>query len=161
MKKRKAKPQKSKTKATAAPAPTQTRRAMLRNMGLYTLGAGALGGAGWIGVSTVRAGAAEYDLTRIGQGKPSIVQIHDPQCPMCQRLQKEARAALKSFNECDIVYLIANIRTKDGRDLADEHGVPHVTLLLFDGDGKLQDTLRGVRQREELTQHFTTHHQNG
>ena len=31
---------------------------------------------------------AEKDLTKIGKGKPYVVQIHDPNCPICTALQK-------------------------------------------------------------------------
>lgn len=143
---------KSQRKAKAAPAaPEQPeRRDVLKLMRNGTIGAVALGGLGWWGVSAVRATAAEQDLSRVGKGKPSIVQIHDPQCPMCTQLQRAARRALKSLDDDNLVYLVANIRGDEGRQFAARYNVPHVTLILFNGDGEVQQILNGVRSDDEL-----------
>ena len=148
-----------KKKANQAPvaAPKKTRRDILRMAPVGILGAAVLGGAGYLGVGAVRAGAAEYDLTRIGTGKPAVVQIHDPQCPVCTALQKQVRKALKNFDQEDLVYLVANIRTTAGQQLAQKHRVPHVTLLLFDGEGNLQEVLRGMQNHDALYQQFQAH----
>ncbi len=121
------------------------------------IGTVAAGGGIWWAVGAVRATAAEQDLSRIGQGKPTIVQVHDPQCPMCTQLQREVRKALKCFGECDVVYLVANIRGDEGRQFASQHRVPHVTLMLFDEASAVQDVLRGVRTEEELKPVFQAH----
>ncbi len=158
--KKQRKPARKKQKALAkAQSSKLTRRELVRMLPMGVLGGAALGGAGYFGISAVRAGAAEYDLSRIGTGKPAVVQIHDPQCPTCAALQKEARHALEGFGECDLVYLVANIRTGPGQQLAQKHRVPHVTLLLFDGVGNLQEVLRGMQNREALHQQFKTHFQ--
>lgn len=144
-------------KRGAPAAPKRSRREtllMLRNMGL---GAVVLGGAGYWMVSEVSATRAELDLTRIGQGAPTIVQIHDPQCPSCIALQREARAALESFGDDDVVYLVANIRTPQGRALANRHGVGHVTLLMFDSEGQMRQALTGERDRATLRGAFAAH----
>lgn len=154
-KQKRAKKQKSKKPAVAAPK--KTRREVLRLFPMGLVGVAAIGGAGYFGFSAVRAGAAQYDLSRVGAGKPSIVQIHDPQCPTCTALQRETRKALADFGECDLVYLVANIRTGAGHEFAQKHLVPHVTILMFDGDGNLQTTLRGMRQEEELRRAFERH----
>ena len=111
----------------------------------------------WYTVDQVMATITEQDLTRIGNGKPAIVQIHDPQCPRCQALQRETRKALKSVDNDVLQYLVANIRNKKGREFATSHGVPHVTLLLFDGNGKRRDTLSGDYKRNTLTTIFNAH----
>ncbi|MEP4199126.1 MAG: thioredoxin family protein [Aliishimia sp.] len=138
-----------KSRKSAAPS-EPTRRDTLKLMRNGALGAVVLGGAGWFSVSAVRATAAEIDLTRVGQGTPSIVQIHDPSCPLCTRLQRETRAALEGFGDDEIVYLVANINGDEGRSFAAKYGVPHVTLLLFNGAGELQQELRGVRDSKDL-----------
>ena len=148
MAKSKSKVRRKASKAPAQPAPT--RRDMLKLARNGALGAAALGGVGWFSVSAVRATAAEADLTRIGKGKPVIVQVHDPQCPMCTQLQRETRKALKCFEECDVVYLVANVKGPEGQAFAGIHGVSHVTLVLFDADGTRQQILNGVRSRDEL-----------
>lgn len=113
-----------------------------------------LGGGGTFAARRVMADMAEQDLSLIGAGKPTVVQIHDPQCPMCQALQKEARAALGQFEECTIRYLVANIRTQEGAELAGRLGVPHVTLVLFDGDGAVQDILQGPNSEAGILSAF-------
>lgn len=97
---------------------------------------------------------AERDLSKIGRGKPTIVQIHDPNCVMCTALQKATRSALSNFQEDDLQYLVANIRTGTGSQFANRYNVPHVTLLLFDKRGKLQNVLQGTRNSGELTSIF-------
>ncbi|WP_298843506.1 thioredoxin family protein [uncultured Roseobacter sp.] len=134
-----------------------TRRDVLR---LVRNGAGAalvVGGGGYFALGSFRAYAAEHDLSRIGQGKPVVVQVHDPQCPTCTALQKQARRALKNFGECDLVYLVADIKTDEGQRFAVEHNVPHVTLLFFDGDGQRVQTLSGMHSSDQLLPVFRSH----
>lgn len=155
---RKPKPTQRKRKAQAvAPAGQPARRQVLKMLPLGLAGSVVLGGAGYWGVSAIRAGAAEYDLSRVGAGKPTIVQVHDPQCPTCRALQQETRAALDGFGECDLVYLVANVRTGAGHDFAQRHLVPHVTILMFDAAGDLRQTLRGMRSEAELRLAFEAH----
>lgn len=124
---------------------------LLRNGGIAAL---ALGGAGVFSVNAVRATIAEQDLTRIGNGTPAIVQIHDPTCALCTELQRETRKALRGFERGTVNYLVANIHSEEGGAFARAHGVGHVTLLLLDGQGAVQSVLEGVRRQDELESHF-------
>lgn len=133
------------------------RRGFMRRLGNSTLVAVGIGGLGWYIVSEVRAGIDEADLSKIGNGIPTIVQIHDPQCPTCQALQREARKALDQFEDGELQYLVANIRQDKGKYFASKHGVPHVTLLLFDGAGQHSDTLSGPDTAENLERAFRRH----
>lgn len=152
MKKQRKRPaQKKQSTAAPAPAPSPNRRALLRN-GLII--AGGLGIGGFFATNMVMATIAEHDLTRVGQGIPMIVQVHDPQCPSCQELQREARAAMKAFDETDLQYAVANITSDTGAAFANAHGAPHITLLLFDGAGNLRNRLNGIRPRAELEAAF-------
>lgn len=135
----------------------QSRReffAALRNWGLI---AGVVGIGGWYAVSEVSANIREQDLSRLGNGIPTIVQIHDPQCPRCRALQKETRAALEAFGDGEFQYVVANIRGAEGRSFAERHGVGHVTLLLFDGQGRRQGVLQGNLSRSALIDAFQQH----
>lgn len=134
-----------------------TRRDFLRKMSSRGLIVAAVGGAGWFLVEEVRATIREEDLSRIGNGIPAVVQIHDPQCPRCAALQREAREALAEFDEGELQYLVANIRSAKGRKLANAHGVGHITLLLFDGDGQRRDVLVGPNTAENLEHAFRGH----
>lgn len=147
------KPQKRKSRfkgQAAAPATEPSRRDMLKLLLNGGIGAVVLVGGGYFGVGSYRAYAAEHDLNRLGQGKPVVVQVHDPQCPTCTALQKQTRKALKAFGECDLVYLIADINTPEGQAFAVRHGVGNVTLMLFDAEGGLQRTVQGMRSRDQL-----------
>ncbi|MEM8791458.1 MAG: hypothetical protein AAGE80_07560 [Pseudomonadota bacterium] len=156
MKKQKRKSSQKKQNAAAnANAPKVGRRDVLKLARNIGIGALVLGGIGYYSVTTVMATHAELDLERIGQGTPTVVQIHDPQCRLCQQLQSEARDALAGFESDELIYLVANIRTGPGRRLASIHGVGNVTLLLFDGQGRLRDTIEGVTPSATLEERFT------
>lgn len=119
---------------------------------------GLAGAAGvWWLADDVLASRAEEDLSRIGNGIPSIVQIHDPSCAMCAALQRETRAALGAFEDDALTYVVANIRTAEGRRFANQHGASHVTLLLFDGAGRHRRTITGVQSADALQTVFRTH----
>lgn len=151
---RKPKSRSKKTKTSPQDEINPTRRKIIRfaRNGAITLGVvGAIGGyLAYSASGTLH----EQDLTRIGQGRPSVVQIHDPQCPVCQRLQRETRAALSTFDDGQIDYVVANIRNGKGDAFANKYAVPHVTLLLFDADGELQQILRGEQQAAVLEREF-------
>lgn len=133
------------------------RRAVLRRLRNGGILVAALGVGGYFSVQSVQATIAEHDLERIGRGTPMIVQIHDPECALCRALQKETRAALRGFEADELQYVIANIRTPEGRALANRHRVPHVTLLLMDGRGAVQNIISGTQDRDVLLDAFTAH----
>ena len=137
-----------------ASVPEPNRRDVMKIARNGLVGSALLGGGGLWAASSMRAFAAEHDLTRVGQGEPAVVQIHDPQCAMCSELQREARAALKCYESEDLLYLVASIRTEEGSAFAAALGLPHVTLVLMDANGQVSEVLQGVRDRDELKGHF-------
>lgn len=139
--------------ATAAPA----RRVFLRKIRNGAVATLVVGTGSWFLIGKVRATMREQDLTQIGNGKPTVVQIHDPQCPKCVALQREARDALCEIGSADLQYVVANIRSPEGRQLAAAHGVGHVTLLLFDGEGKRRSILAGPNDSIYLNAAFRRH----
>ena len=154
MAKSKKKQRPNKKKKAAATVAEPTRRDTLKLLRNGGIGALAVGGVGWWAVSGVQAVAAEQDLSRIGQGKPTVVQIHDPQCALCTELQRQARKALKDIDDDELLYLVASTRTDDGAAFAAGLGLSHVTLVLMNGDGQVESVLQGVRQSDELKVHF-------
>ncbi|MFK7745558.1 MAG: thioredoxin family protein [Roseobacter sp.] len=140
-----------------SPTPEPNRRDALKMVRNGALGAVVFGGTGLWALGSFRAYTAEHDLTRVGQGAPTIVQIHDPKCPTCTALQKQTRAAMKLFSECGLVYLVADIKTQEGGAFAARYGVPHVTLLLFDGQGERLRTLSGMHSTAQLESIFSAH----
>lgn len=144
-------------KPEAAEAEPPSRRDVLARSRNIAIAGAVVGVAGWYLVAEVRATIQEHDLSRIGNGMPTIVQIHDPQCPQCLALQKETRDALSNFEDGKLQYLVANIRSAEGRMLATAHGVGHVTLLLFDGNGKKTGTVVGPNTSRYLAERFRHH----
>lgn len=122
-----------------------------RNIGI---GAVLLGGTGYVFAQNFVSMRHEHDLTRVGNGRPTVVQIHDPQCSLCRSLQADTRKALDMFQDGELDYVVANIRTAKGKTFQNRYGVPHVTLLLFDGKGDLQEVLQGQRGAYELRNRF-------
>ncbi|MFT5505125.1 MAG: putative DCC family thiol-disulfide oxidoreductase YuxK [Gammaproteobacteria bacterium] len=97
-----------------------------------------------------------HNLKDLGKGTPVVVQIHDTGCALCQQLRRNAEAALNQV-EGDLLLRIADISTAQGRSLQRQHDVPHVTLLLFDGQGRLQRTLTGEQNTDTLVRAFNSH----
>ena len=155
--KRKQNNQKHRRKTAPTPPPAPARRDVLKLARNGAIGLGLASVTGFFAVRTVQATLHERDLTRLSDGKLTVVQIHDPSCSMCNALQKSTRAALDCFGECEIQYLIADIKTTEGQVFAQQYGVPHVTLMLFDKDAQNTATYNGVREKEELKRIFTAH----
>ena len=132
----------------------QGRRRFLRLTRNAVIGAALVGGSGYVFAQNVLSARHEHDLTRVGNGKPTIVQIHDPGCPKCRSLQRSTRTALAEMEDGAVQYLVANIKAPEGRQFADAHGVGHVTLLLFDGKGRRRDVIRGEQHSDYLLQIF-------
>ncbi len=135
---------------------TSRRDALLSLRSWGVLGLIAAGG-GWYLVREVTTALAENDLSQVGNGTPTVVQIHDPECLLCRALQSETRDALCDLDDDELQYLVANLRTANGRKFAAAHGVGNVTLLLFDGDGQRQRILSGVRNSDSLEEIFRNH----
>ena len=157
MKKNRKKTTARKSAQAPAPKPDQGRRDVLRLARNLAIATPVVLGAGILTVRSVSATICEADLTKIGNGKPAIVQIHDPNCRLCQTLQKQSRRALKAFDDEQFTFLVANINTPQGRDLAREHRVPHVTLLLFDARGQMVQVVRGPTDQDTLGAIFDAH----
>lgn len=160
MKRRKTKTGKPR-KAASVPAPPKkkpmSRREMLGLAKFAAVGLAVFGGGGFYVVSKVQASIQEGDLSKIGNGTLAIVQVHDPQCPSCNALQRATRDALCELEAGDVNYLVANLTMPDGRDFAREQGAGRVTLILFDGEGKRRRTITGRRSVEELRSVFREH----
>jgi len=94
-----------------------------------------------------------HDLSVIGNGTPTVVQIHDANCRLCQQLRRNVGSVDGQF-EARVQFRIADLGTISGRRLAQKHRVEHVTLLLFNGSGERVGVIRGVRSGEELLPAF-------
>ncbi len=162
MKKQRKKPQtKAKNPQTPQPRPEAsakvTRRTALTWLRNGAIALPAIGAAGYFGTRAVQASICELDLSKVGTGLPSVVQIHDPNCPLCQTLQQQTRRALRQYDDAGFHYLVANINTVEGSTFANRHGVPHVTLLLMDGAGEVVEVVRGPVNDAQLELSLNRH----
>jgi len=155
-------PRKTSTPAeSTASSPSVSRRTALRWLRNGAIAAPVLGIGGVFALRAVEASICELDLSKVGNGRPSIVQIHDPQCPLCVTLQRQTRRALRDHDDELFHFFVANIQTVEGSSFAARHNVPHVTLLFFDGAGQRVNTLRGPVSdavvEAEVTAHLARH----
>lgn len=148
---------KKRTKAAPVAAAPARRRNLLQLAGFGGLVIAGFGGAGLWAVSSFDAHAAEHDLGRIGQGQFTVVQVHDPSCALCTELQRNTRRALRCDFAEEPVYLVASIRTPEGAAFSAQYGAPHVSLVVMDGLGEVQEVLTGVRPRDELKEVFESY----
>lgn len=95
-----------------------------------------------------------HDLSVIGTGTPAIVQIHDPSCQPCRRLMANTKKAIDGGDS--VLYRIADITTREGKQFQLKHNGQKVTLLLFNSKGRLVDTVRGVTPVENLKHRFAS-----
>ncbi len=159
MKKKRVKTQakRRKSEAAAADVSTTDRRGTLRLMRNLAIGVPVIGVAGYLTVGYVEASICEFDLTKIGDGLPSVVQVHDPQCDLCLTLQRQTRRALRSYDDETFHFLVANVATLEGRLFAQNQGVANVTLVLLDGGGQQVGVVRGPLSDAELRNALAAH----
>ena len=130
-------------KAQQAKKPSLSRR----NFILLSAGTVAIGGTAF-GLNALEMNHRElHDLSVIGQGKPVIVQIHDPKCPTCRRLKNIMKNTLKQDTP---YYRLADITSAEGKALQQKYDVPNVTLLYFDKDGKHVHTTQGLQTSDAI-----------
>ncbi|MCP4933389.1 MAG: hypothetical protein GY927_04100, partial [bacterium] len=99
----------------------------------------------YTGLAAYRQNCDEtHDLSVIGNGTPTVVQVHDPSCPSCRALKDNTQAGLKRLGS-GLQYRIASLKTPEGRVLAQRFQVGKITLLIFDGDGEMINSYQGVK----------------
>jgi len=124
-----------------------------RRRALQWLGGLGLASIGAVAIARHDARSRElHDLAVIGDGAPVVVQVHDPSCALCRRLMSTARATLDDMPS--IRYRVADLTSMQGRAFADRHDAGKVTLLLFDGRGRLVERIEGVTPAESLRRTF-------
>jgi len=107
--------------------------------------------SGYLFVTGENKSRIEHDLSVIGNGKATLVQIHDPGCQLCRRLKTNVDAVRPEFED-QVQFKTANIKTSKGAEFAKKHNVPHVTLLIFNRNGRHVNTISGVQPREVIAE---------
>ena len=95
----------------------------------------------------------EYDLSRIGSGRPVVVQVHDPTCVACRQLQRIV-ANLQVEFRADMEFLIADLSRPEGKAFANQQQVGSTTLIFFTQDGQRLGVLEGLQEPEFLRKVF-------
>jgi len=152
MAKRKKKPATKKKPTTTVNIEKAQRKQRKKLKGIVgaIIGVAVFIGLGSIGVNAYKKSwETSHDLSVIGNGTPTIVQIHDPNCPKCKKLMSNTKSALSKFDD-KLVFRIADISTSAGRKLQRIHNANTVSLLMFDRSGKMRRTSSGVKSSEEL-----------
>ncbi|MCH9672199.1 MAG: thioredoxin family protein [Gammaproteobacteria bacterium] len=148
---RRPRPKKTKQATTpAGPARAKRHRPTWRT-GLVLLILVGVSGAGLAAYK--RNHDVAHDLSAIGNGIPTVVQVHDPGCSKCQQLKSNVSAAASVVGD-KIQFRIAQIRTDRGRSFAYKHKVPHVTLVFFDASGEKLRTIEGITAVDTLKREF-------
>lgn len=93
-----------------------------------------------------------HDLSVVGDGAPTVVQIHDPSCPTCRRLKSRSLTALKDLPH--VQFRLANILTDEGKVLQKKYRAEKITLLLFEPGGQLVDRVVGLQDLDVLRNRF-------
>lgn len=121
----------------------------------------------WIGISLIliatsatalvisdKNSRTEHDLSVIGNGTATVVQVHDPGCQLCNRLKRVVGNTKAEFKDT-VQFRTANIKTDKGKEFATKYSVPHVTLLFFDKKGTHVNTTQGVITKQEVKDALT------
>lgn len=154
---RKTKQRKRTTPQPDAPPRAIDRRHALKTGTFYGVaGLLAIGGAGWF-ARDFRSKLLETQLGDIGNGIPTVLQIHDPQCSLCAQLQRQTRKALARFDAGAVQFRVADITTSQGAAASARYGVAHVTLVLLCGRGDVRHIVEGVTPADELARLFARH----
>lgn len=100
-------------------------------------------------------GRVVYDLSVVGQGVPVVVQVHDTNCPICTQLKETIHSMRSEFSDSDMLIRIADISNPDAVSFIAPYTTNRrVTLLFFNGQGELVNTLVGAQTRPALRAAF-------
>lgn len=89
----------------------------------------------------------EHNLSVLGNGTATVVQIYDPKCQPCKRLKRIVNNVNGEFKD-RVQFRAANIATEKGKQFARRYNASYVTLLFFNRKGKHINTLRGVGNKK-------------
>lgn len=143
MSKKLSKAQKAK-KASEANQSTLSRRKFI----LIPAAVAAIGVAA-VGINAYETNQRElHDLSVIGNGTPTVVQIHDQTCQICMRLKKITKTITNDDDR--VQYRIADISSKKGRAFQQQYNQTKTTLLYFDSKGKHVHTTNGLQDADNI-----------
>ncbi|MDZ7593875.1 MAG: hypothetical protein U0932_04420 [Thiobacillus sp.] len=89
------------------------------------------------------------DLDRIGQGRNTVVLIHDKMSANTLHVM-EAVDAIRGDYADDIEFLVADVNTPESAAFIRQQNVNGATILMFAADGRRLQVLHGVLSIEAL-----------
>lgn len=105
---------------------------------------------GAIGIGWYQRHAAELrDLTVIGNGSPTVVQVYDYGSRTSRQLRERLTAVERELTP-RVQFRLADQATADGALLASRFGAAPETLLLFGPDGSLRDRVAGTQDAQAI-----------
>lgn len=93
------------------------------------------------------------DVSVIGNGNPTVVQLYDQNCSTCRQLDRNSKAAVKEVAG-DLQFRVLNLNTASGRQFAQRYQGGQTTLLYFDRSGRHVNTIIGVESTPYLVDSF-------
>lgn len=99
----------------------------------------------------------DSDLSRIGQGRPAAVLVHDPQFIASVDLMTSLNRVRRDF-EPEVLFLVADLNVPQGRKFADEYSADFATLVLFDADGRRLGSHAGQTGETVLREFLEKHY---
>lgn len=143
MSKKLSKAQKAKKAAEAKPSTLSRRKFIIIPAAVVAIGIAAFG------IHAFEKKQRElHDLSVIGNGTPTVVQIHDQSCQICMRLKKITKTITSDDDR--VQYRIADIGSEKGRTFQQQYNESKTTLLFFDAKGKHVHTTRGLQDAENV-----------
>lgn len=90
------------------------------------------------------------DLSVIGNGTPTVVQVFDPRCAECRQLRDRLSGAIDA-HPGPIQYRLADRSTTAGGLFASRHQADHLTVFFFGSDGDVRRRESGMQERAALS----------
>lgn len=108
----------------------------------------AIGGLVLLAVLNVPPGI-DMNLDDIGQGKPALVFVYDPNLSVSGTQVNEMNRIRDQYAEA-VLFLVADIGVPDAQALVRQYQADVASLLVFDADGALLARARGLLEADEL-----------
>ncbi|ANB01752.1 hypothetical protein [Ectothiorhodospira sp. BSL-9] len=106
--------------------------------------------------SQLPKGAYPTDLSRIGDGRPALVVTYDASY-MTGMQVLELMDRIRDEYRDEVEFLVANLGTPDGRDLATRFRVNDGAVVLFRSDGQPVQVLQSPRHEQVLRDAMQEH----
>jgi hypothetical protein len=91
----------------------------------------------------------DTDVSKVGQGRPAAVLVHDHGLVQSMELMSALDAVRGEF-ESSTLFIVADTYHPRGQAFVEAHRLPPVALVMFDGDGDLLGRHTGNTDAESI-----------